>query len=290
VKRSSIAPRRVADVFDRVSEAEIRDCVRLPRRTDLPALTVVAGPCRSGTTALQRAAAATGHPSYFQPLKRLIRSAMVGQDAQFTLWPAAGPVVLKETFGPFVIGEVEFDPLGILRRCGYPISMLSLIITLRHPVDLFHSWQRLYGANGRFGAPSPDLFVAAFRHTLDVHQWARDSGHRVTAFAVDSLSNKEPESVLSTLFARHGLDYTSAAVDWTGASGGRLDELIIREPEPAVFRASGSLDGVRHATNYSLHGRQCGTLIRKVPDRVVELAVMYECFVAQCLNDLEGAP
>ncbi|MER6501713.1 hypothetical protein ABT218_20520 [Streptomyces sp. NPDC001455] len=74
-----------------------------------------------------RAAAVTGHPAYFQPLKSLIRNAMAGEEARFELRPSSIPAVLKETFGPFFMGGAEFDPVAIFRSRGYPESKLSLL-------------------------------------------------------------------------------------------------------------------------------------------------------------------
>ncbi|MFF2328376.1 MULTISPECIES: hypothetical protein [unclassified Streptomyces] len=273
---------------ERVPDAETADRVDLAEPDRLPPLTVVAGPCRSGTTALLRAAAATGHPAYFQPLKRLIRKAMAGEEARFALPPGPGPAVLKETFGPFVIGEAAFDPVSILRSRGYPESKLSLIVTLRHPVDLYHSWKRLHEANSRFDGLDTGIFVAAFRQGLRVHRQACDSGLVVTAFATDGLADRTPASVLAALFARHGLEYAERAVDWRHGRTETLDASIVRGTDPEVFRATGSLDGVRRSTAYRLSGPTAVPDTTDVPDPVAELVPAYETFTARSRVDLGG--
>ncbi|MFE1408311.1 hypothetical protein ACFW5D_32785 [Streptomyces sp. NPDC058770] len=95
-----------------VPDAETANRVELAEPDRLPPLTVVAGPCRSGTTDLLRAAAVTGHPAYFQPLKSLIRNAMAGEEARFELrtvglHEASGVLESLETYGP--TGVVVID-------------------------------------------------------------------------------------------------------------------------------------------------------------------------------------
>lgn len=273
---------------ERVPDAETADRIELAGPGRLPPLTVVAGPCRSGTTALLRAAAATGHPAYFQPLKRLIRNAMTGEESRFRLRSGASPAVLKETFGPFVAGETEFDPVAILRSRGYPDSKLSLIVTLRHPVDLYHSWERLYEANAHVDGVDSHLFVTAFRQGLKVHHQACDSGLLVTAFATDALADRTPASVLAALFARHGLRYTDGAAEWSDGRAEALDTSIIREAEPEVFRAAGSLDGVRRSHAYVLGAPKAAPGGAEVPQCVAELVPAYETFMARSRVDLGG--
>ncbi|MET9381010.1 hypothetical protein ABZY09_07930 [Streptomyces sp. NPDC002928] len=272
---------------DSVADEEIGAHVHLPRGREFAELTLVIGPCRSGSTAVLRAAAATGHTAHFQPFKRLIRRTLLGEEARFALPSGPGRGVLKETFGPFLLAESAFDPVTILSGLGYPSHLLNLIVTLRHPVDMYLSWERLHRANDRFGGTDTEVFVAAFRHTLDLHRRARDSGLRVTAFAADALSDSKPEDVLPVLFARHGLAYSSAAVRWPTAPG-VLDASMVREPEPELFRAPGALDGVRRAAAFAFRAPRAGGAANGVPHQVTELIDEYQRFAAQTIEDLGG--
>jgi hypothetical protein len=272
---------------DTVGEEQIRARVHLPGERQLADLTLVVGPCRSGTTAVLRAAAATGHAAHFQPFKRLVRHTLLGEESRFVLPSGPRLTVLKETFGPFLLAESVFDPVAVLTGLGYPSHLLSLVVTLRHPVDTYLSWQRLHRANGKFGAIDTEVFVAAFRHTLALHRRARDSGLRVTAFAADALSDQKPEDVLPTLFARHGLAYTSAAVHWP-MDPQSLDASMVREPEPELFRAPGALDGVRRAAAFTLRAPQADRAPTGVPHQVSELINAYQRFASQCTDDLGG--
>jgi hypothetical protein len=260
----------------------------LPDDRNRPPVVVIAGPCRSGTTALLRSAAATGHTSYFQPLKRVIRSALVGENARFAIEPETSTVVMKETFGPFVAEEVDFDPLAVLRSKGYPAHQLSLVVTLRHPRELYSSWQRLYSANDSFDGPRAEIFTAAFRHSLALYHRARADGLTVTAFAVDNLPGTTSAEALRRLFDRHALRYTPRAVRWDGPSA-VLDAAIRREPEPARFRAAGALDAVRHSTTYTpppVSGAQQDPAAPEPPACVLALVHAYESFVTFCKRDL----
>ncbi|MDH6492282.1 hypothetical protein [Streptomyces sp. SAI-127] len=271
---------------DTVGEEEIRARVNLPREREPSEIALVVGPCRSGTTAVLRATAATGHRAYFQPFKRIVRHTLIGEDSRFVLPSGPGPVVLKETLGPFLLAESLFDPVAVLSGLERP-SRLSVIVTLRHPADMYLSWLQLYRANGTFGGIDTEVFVAAFRHTLALHRRARDSGLRVTAFAADALAERKPEDVLPVLFARHGLAYTPAAVHWP-TDPDALDASIIREPEPELFRAPGALDGVRRAATFTFRAPQADQARKGVPHQVAELIGPYERFAAQSTDDLGG--
>src|SRR5947209_13766937 len=69
----------------------------------------IVSPCRCGSTALLRATGCAGYRSYFQPLKRLIRKLLLGQNAGWELPYTTDPIVIKEAFGPFLLAEAGFD-------------------------------------------------------------------------------------------------------------------------------------------------------------------------------------
>lgn len=267
----------------RLHDDAIAAQIRVPDPEQCPPLTLIVGPCRSGTTALLRAAAAAGHRSYFQPLKQLIRKRLAGETTEFTVAPGREPVILKETFGPFVAEEAAFDPVELLCSRGYPPERLNVIATFRHPVDMYLSTERLVSANDSFTGLETGVFVAAFAQTVAVYERARARGIVTTAFVVDGYPDLEPRDVLRTLFARHGLTYTDDAVDW---AANRLDDLIPKDTAPAMFHAPGGLNGVRTSAGYRLERPRHTGSPADTPAGVAGLFAEYERMLTRSALDL----
>jgi hypothetical protein len=280
-----VSPRRA--VAPTVAAARLSARIRLPAADECPGATLIVGPCRSGTTALLRAAAATGHRAYFQPVKRLIRKELVGEQATFEIEPSPHRVVIKETLGPFVHEEATFDPVRLLAAAGYPIVRADIVVVMRQPVSLYRSWERLYGVNSHLGPLNLDVFVTAFEHSISLYHAARASGLTATAFTPDAFAGADPARVVAALFARHNLRYDRRAVEW-GADAPPLDRLMVKEPEPEIFRCPGALNGVRHSIGYRLV--DTGPDVTAHPARVAELVPRYETFRQHSAIDLEETP
>src|SRR5262249_15628715 len=113
---------------------EVTECLaenfRQRPAQDFPMLYFACGKARVGSTALSNLFGMTGMPSYYQPLKAILRDALVGQ--RLTPWavPSATyePCIFsKETIGPYVLAESIFNPLQLLIEAGYPRHRLHLI-------------------------------------------------------------------------------------------------------------------------------------------------------------------
>lgn len=271
--------------FRAVSESDVLDRIRLPPPDDCPPLTLLLGPCRSGTTALLRAAAAAGNIAYFQPIKRMIRCALVGDHGVLTVRPGVAPIVIKETFGPFLKTEALFDPLRILVRRGYPQDRISVVVVLRDALAMYRSWSTLHLLNPRFGTVDTDVYVAAWWNAVDCYWRARTAGVASTAFVPDGFDGTtDRKGILAALFDRCGLVFGPEAVDWSAADRS-LDESIEREPEPDLFLARGALATVRSSTRYQLLRRDSAD-VAGIPEEVLRLRDAYEEFRASCLTDL----
>jgi hypothetical protein len=277
----------MTQTFAPVTDRDIVPRIRLSRPEKCPPLTLIVGPCRSGTTAVLRAAAATGHRAYFQPVKRILRQASVGRPEDFVVDPGTERIVVKETFGPFLPAEARFDPVALLAAAGYPVERVNLVVLLRHPVDTYLSWQRLYRAGPLSTDVDTSVFVTAFRHTVRVYEDARVP---VTAFVPDGITMLDEATALANLFHRTGLAYGPAAVAWHTHAARPLDELIERQPEPDEFRAPGALDGVRGADRYRFIARGTGAAGTGVPDEVLALQGEYDRFRQRCAVDLNDCP
>ena len=87
---------------------EARDCLaegfRNRRAEDFPTLYCAWGRCRVGSTALTNLFGVAGMPSYFQPVKVILRHSLVGHAAEPWAVPSAAEqphIFSKETAGPY---------------------------------------------------------------------------------------------------------------------------------------------------------------------------------------------
>jgi hypothetical protein len=90
---------------------------------DFPMHYMAWGKCRLGSTALANLFGVTGTPSYYQPLKMMLRHLFVSQPATPWIIPSVADqpdIFSKETAGPYVIAESLFNPLRLLIEAGYP--------------------------------------------------------------------------------------------------------------------------------------------------------------------------
>ena len=126
---------------------EARDCLaesfRNRRAEDFPTLYCAWGRCRVGSTALTNLFGVAGMPSYFQPVKVILRHSLVGHAAEPWAVPSATEqphIFSKEMAGPYLLAESLFLPLQPLIEAGYPAEKLHLIMLDRDPASSLASW------------------------------------------------------------------------------------------------------------------------------------------------------
>src|ERR1700761_7723904 len=110
---------------------------------DFPMLYFACGKARVGSTALSNLFGMAGMPSYYQPLKAILRDALVGRPLTPWIVPSATDtpcIFSKETIGPYVLAESLFNPLRLLIEAGYPRHRLHLIQLDREPASALASW------------------------------------------------------------------------------------------------------------------------------------------------------
>jgi hypothetical protein len=113
------------------------------RAEDFPMHYFAWGKCRVGSTPLTNLFGLTGMPSYYQPLKMMLRHLFVSKPA--TPWIIANAqdephIFSKETAGPYVVAESLFNPLRLLVEAGYPAERLHVIMLDREPASSLASW------------------------------------------------------------------------------------------------------------------------------------------------------
>lgn len=104
---------------------EVRDCLGETFRRwapeDFPTLYCAWGRCRVGSTALTNLFGVAGMPSYFQPVKVVLRHRLLGNVGEPWAAPTAAEqphIFSKEMGGPYVLAESLFLPLQPLIEAG----------------------------------------------------------------------------------------------------------------------------------------------------------------------------
>jgi len=181
---------------------------------DFPMLYFACGKARVGSTALSNLFGMTGMPSYYQPLKAILRDAAVGHPLTPWIVPSAidePNIFSKETIGPYVLAESLFNPLQLLIEAGYPQHRLHLIMLDREPASSLASWLDKLLCR----APESTLlqnYVVSALSALRVANYAKQQGIPVTHYVYEV--SKDAVSSVRVLFDRLGLSssFTENAV------------------------------------------------------------------------------
>jgi hypothetical protein len=256
---------------------------------DLPMLYCALGKCRVGSTPLNNLFGVAGMPSYYQPVKNIMRHALVGGTAGPWIVPsrAAKPHIFsKETAGPYVLAESLFIPLQPLIEAGYPAEKLHAIILDRDPASSLASWFEKW----RDRAPESTLlqnYVVASLNALRVESYANRQGIPVTHYVYEA--SKEAVSSVRVLFDRLGLasHFTDDAVtDW-GETGQLQTESsrIIFPTEEACFITPGVHGS---DTAYRYRPRRTASLSQAQLDMLERCGVneLYRASVTACAREL----
>jgi hypothetical protein len=227
---------------------------------DVPMLYCAWGKCRVGSTPLNNLFGVAGLPSYYQPVKGILRHALMGSTGVPWIVPAAADqphIFSKETAGPYVLAESLINPLQALIEAGYPPNRLHAVILDRDPASSLASWLDKWSDR----APQSTLVynhAAAALNTLRVESYARRHGIPVTHYVYEV--SKEASSV-RILFDRLGLANRlteDAVTAWNDM--GQLESestRIIFSNVPPIYPTLG-IHG--SDTAYRYHARATGAL------------------------------
>jgi hypothetical protein len=276
-------------------EAALRETVealaagfRGRRPADFPMLYFGWGKARVGSTALNNLFGIAGLPSYYQPVKAVLR--LVVADAPRGAWdlpaPDAAPhVFCKETQGPYFLGECLFDPLRVLVEAGYPADKLHLIVLDRDPARSLASWINKWSHL----VAAPVLlrhYVIAALNVRRVKRFATQHGIPITHYVYEAA--KEPLRMARALFDRLGLGHRfidDAVTDWKET--GQLDTAearIIYPDQPAIYDWPGL-----HGSDTRYRFRNGGTVLNPAEQAYLagsDVAAVYREAVRGCIADL----
>lgn len=193
-----------------------------------PNLVLIAGPCRSGTTALSNVFAHAGYISYMQPIKSIRRAIEESVAApEFNIKSGQKTIVSKETFGAKTASEY-FDPVEILLKAGYPKEKIHLIAMMREPTSTLTSWTWMWEEVLMNG------FIKAYRQTDSVLQNARSLGVATTSYVHEAIRDNNSELVIERLFNRifGKVETVKSSVDWSREPNFENDKRVKFFDEP----------------------------------------------------------
>jgi hypothetical protein len=269
--------------------ARLAEGFRGLREEDFPMHYCAWGKARVGSTALNNMFGLAGFPSYYQPVKSMLRSAFAGQRPDPWNLPSTQEhprIFTKETQGPYTLGECLFIPLQVLIEAGYPPSKLHLIVLERDPERSLASWLKKLTVL----QPTDTLvahYVVSALNVNRVRGYAQRQGIPVTHYVYEA--SKEPVTAARALFGRLGLSglFSDRAVtDWGehGQLDGSATHQIIYPPQPAIYDLPG------------LHGSDCGYRYQNGGDSVTDeqrrllestgVNQVYQDAVDACVSDL----
>jgi hypothetical protein len=276
------------DALTREAVRCLADGLRDRSAGELPTLYHACGKARVGSTPLTNVFGMAGIPSYYQPVKTVVRRILTDHPAApWQLPPDVGPrVFCKETFGPFTIPECLSLPLELLLDAGYPAEKVHLIILDREPASSLASW--LYKWSHLVSEDTlVEHYVLAALNTRRVAARAKRYGVKQTHYIYEL--SKEPVGFLRALFERLDLadHFTHEIVTGWNERGdlSSAKSCIIFPSEPAAFSVPG-LHGSDAA--YRFHDRDRGAVIERYGQYLADTGVdaAYLESIEACLADL----
>jgi hypothetical protein len=216
-----------------VSQQEVVDRIHLDDPATLPDIILGVAPCRSATTMYLRIFSASGVQSYFQPLKNILRWRMQGGDLHWHLQELPVPkLFIKETIGPYVQPETNFNPLEILLQAGVPPQRISVLIIGRAPLASWSSWHQWWN-----GKVSVGNLIQSYRTTEKIRQAAQERGLKTVTLVYEAFREHPPEPVVQSLLDILGVPFGPLAVSgWHSLPPyGTPGSGVVLPDEPPLF-------------------------------------------------------
>ncbi|MFD1625959.1 sulfotransferase family protein [Azospirillum griseum] len=284
-------PFRLDDLTLRVASLLADDLHHLPADA-FPHLCYGWGRCRVGSTALANLFGEAGIPSFFQPIKALMRSTLTGDPPGSWQPPPAhehAAIFSKDVAGPYLMAECLYNPLQMLIEGGYPADRLHLILLDRDPVRSLASWLTKWADR----VPRDRLvahFILASLNAIRVERYARREGVAVIHYAHEA--SRDPLRATAALFGHLGLTghfSPQAVTDWGAVEAFDSDQSsLIFTKEPEVYFVPGIH---RAGSGYRYIARDRGAVTDAdiaLIDRM-GVSALYEAHATACVQEL-GLP
>ncbi len=254
----------------------------------LPDVVLSVSPCRSGTTVMLRVFGASGVQSHFQELKNVLRWGLQGRFRPWAMPQKPGKLLyLKETLGPFIRAEAEFNPLRVLIEAGCPPEKLNLLVIGRAPLETWASWKQWWE-----GKSAVETFLLSCNATAAAAAFAERRGVPVTFLVYEAFRDNDVARVISRLFDRLHAPFTDVTVRGWGdlpAFGSDASNIVLPE-EPPAFVTPRIHDQPQSAVELSYFSREDDiyALPREEAARIAESDApdIYDTWRRRCATDL----
>jgi hypothetical protein len=250
------------------------------------------GRCRVGSTALANLFGAAGLPSFFQPVKAVLRNVLTDSGCVPWQLPSAAVephIFCKDVGGPYLTAECLYIPLQMLIEAGYPADRLHLIMLDRDPSRSLASWLTKWSDR----VPRDVLvsnFVVASLNALRVETYARRQGVATSHYIHEA--SKAPVQASAALFRHLGLEHrysATAVTDWGGVEAFDTEKSrLIFTKEPSVYFVAGVH---RAAPTYGYQPRGLGSVTDGDLDLLDRMGVpaLYRACADACASELDLA-
>jgi hypothetical protein len=221
--------------------AQLREGFRELDPAEFPHLYYGCGIARVGSTSLANVLGLAGIPSYYQPVKTILRCVLHGAEPVVWRFEASQrQIFAKETFGPYTAAECIFLPVELLLDAGYPCDRLHVIMLDREPASVLASWFDKWAHR----VPETTLFGHYLIATLNAQRVARRAirrGVRVTTYVYELSRN--PRLFVPALFERLGISdrYRNGVIAGWEDKGDLASEQsgVVFLQEPQIFEVPG---------------------------------------------------
>jgi hypothetical protein len=225
--------------FERTSQVSvdmISSHVKFPLVGSLPRIILAVAPCRSGTTVQLRMFSAVGIPSYYQPLKAIMRREAQGIEGDFEI-PQEDTIFIKETLGPYSHAESTFNPLEVLLQAGYPKDKVTLLIEMREPLSTLTSWIEADLSLRENRTALFANFITAYKTIPQILQQAQESEVQFVPYLYEVQRDTDPANAAAELFSSLQLVYTDSVVTgWDHLPQfGTAESRIFYPLEPSLY-------------------------------------------------------
>lgn len=243
-----------------VSEQDIAERISFPN--GFPKIILAAGPNRVGSTAMARMFAEQEIPTWYQPLKAILRNKAHGQEASVAFPQGEGDVLfIKETLGPNSRNEASFNPLNVFLLAGVPPQNIHFITVMRDPravatsiVDKFqHVVGRVEGLETSDNLI--DNYITSMKTLVAIQNQAKQLEIRQTSYVYEAYRDNKPHDVAEKLFHRLGIAFHPERFDgWKNAS--TLKDFLFQLDEPPLYHSDGLFNDVQGSNSIGYRKRE----------------------------------
>lgn len=170
-----------------------------------PDIVIGVGPSRSGTTLYARIFSELGIPTWYQPLKAILRGYLHNNDVHLHI-SNEKQIFIKETLGAYIKNEALFNPIKILMHAGVPQEKIHLVPIVREPFSTASSIIEHFNIFIE-REDLIDICILCYESIYNTRKYAEAIGIKTTTFAYEAWRDNDPIIVVQKLFERLGIRF-----------------------------------------------------------------------------------